>query len=163
LQSEFEAKQRRDAKNWSPLRRQWEAYRQIKNLIAGPHEQIPEALVRRTIAEQYGVKPEEVTTKQIQFEVSGLLDAFPAITVVPSAEDSQEPEGTQREQQSGRKDFVIPLLEAKGWSILDWANEAGVAHATAHDYLDGKTKKSYASTRLKLAKALGVPVDKLPK
>jgi hypothetical protein len=61
-----------------------EAYRQIKSLITGPHEQIPEALVRRTIAEQYGIKPEEVTAKQIQFEVSGLLQTYPAITVVPS-------------------------------------------------------------------------------
>jgi len=165
LQSEFEAKQRKDPKNWSPLRRQWEAYRQIKNLITGPHEQIPESLVRRTIAEQYGIKPEEVTLKQIQFEVSGLLEAYPAITVVPSGVDFQQPEIAQigSEGQSDRKNFVIPLLEAKGWSILDWANEAGVAHATAHDYLDGKIKKPYRSTRLKLAKALGVPVEQLPK
>lgn len=137
LQSEFEAKHRKNPNNWSPLRRQWEAYRQIKNLITGPHERIPEALVRRTLAEQYGIKPEKVTLKQIQFEVSGLLEAYPAITVVPSDEKYQEPGIVQigSAGQSDRKTFVIPLLEAKGWSILDWANEAGVAHATAHDYL----------------------------
>jgi lambda repressor-like predicted transcriptional regulator len=54
-----------------------------------------------------------------------------------------------------RRAFVMPLLEAKGWSILDWANDANVSHATAQDYLDNKTKP-YPSTRKKLAKALGV-------
>jgi DNA-binding XRE family transcriptional regulator len=61
-----------------------------------------------------------------------------------------------------RKESVQKLLDEKGWSILDWANEAGVSHATAMDYLQGKTTP-YRSTRLKLAKALGVPVEQLPK
>jgi len=61
-----------------------------------------------------------------------------------------------------RKAVVEPILEEKGWSILDWANEANVAHATTMDYLQGKTKP-YRSTRLKLAKALGVPIEKLPR
>jgi len=61
-----------------------------------------------------------------------------------------------------RKAFVTPLLDAKGWSILDWASEAGVAPATAVDYLQDKTKP-YRSTRLKLAKALGVSVEHLPR
>jgi hypothetical protein len=61
-----------------------------------------------------------------------------------------------------RKDFVAPLLDAKGWSPLDWAIEAIVAPATVNDYLDDKTNP-YRSTRLKLAKALGVPVAQLPK
>jgi lambda repressor-like predicted transcriptional regulator len=54
-----------------------------------------------------------------------------------------------------RRAFVLPLLEQKGWSILDWANEANVSHATAQDYLDNKTKP-YPSTRKKLANALGI-------
>ena len=61
-----------------------------------------------------------------------------------------------------RQAFVTPLLEAKGWSILDWATEAEVSHATAIDYLQGK-RTPYRSTRLKLAKALNVSVDQLPK
>lgn len=61
-----------------------------------------------------------------------------------------------------RREFVAPLLDAKGWSPLDWALEATVAPATANDYLDNKTNP-YRSTRLKLAKALGVPVEQLPK
>jgi hypothetical protein len=73
-----------DPKNWSPLRRRFEAFKKIKELITGPHEIIPEALVRDAIAEQLGIKPEEVTWQQIRFEVAGLLPYYPAITVVPS-------------------------------------------------------------------------------
>ena len=61
-----------------------------------------------------------------------------------------------------RKEFVQKILEQKGWSILDWANEADVSHATAMDYLQGK-RTPYRSTRLKLAKALDVSVSDLPK
>ena len=79
-------------------------------------------------------------------------------------DDPQKPTSPKPtiEEKTSRKAFVIPLLDAKGWSILDWANEAEVSHATAIDYLENKTK-SYRSTRLKLAKALNVPVEQLPK
>jgi|SRR5208337_678412 len=60
-----------------------------------------------------------------------------------------------------RESFVKAILDAKGWSVLDWANESGVASATAHDYLAKKTKP-YRSTRLKLAKSLGVSIQQLP-
>src|SRR5258708_2480699 len=61
-----------------------------------------------------------------------------------------------------RAAFVKPILERKGWSILDWAIESRVDFHTASDYLKGKTKP-YPSTRKKLADALGVPVRDLPK
>jgi len=60
-----------------------------------------------------------------------------------------------------RKEAVLRILEEKGWSILDWASEADVAYHTAADYLSGK-KNPFRSTRAKLAKALGVPVNSLP-
>ena len=44
---------------------------------------------------------------------------------------------------------------------LTLANEAEVTHATAMDYLDGKTDP-FTSTRRKLAKALGLPFEQLP-
>ncbi len=84
LQAEFKEKQRNDPKNWSPLRQQFEAWRKMSEVITGPHERIPESLVRQVIAQQLGIKPEEVTLKQIEFEVSGLVPDYPAITVVPS-------------------------------------------------------------------------------
>lgn len=59
-----------------------------------------------------------------------------------------------------RADFVLPLLETKGWSLEQWANEAEVSNHTASGYLAGKG--TYRKTKLKLAEALGVPVNSLP-
>lgn len=60
-----------------------------------------------------------------------------------------------------RESFVKAILDSKGWSVFEWATEAEVSHATAIDYLHGKTKP-HPSTRQKLAKALGIPVQQLP-
>lgn len=70
-----------------------------------------------------------------------------------------------REIPSGmnlRQAFVLPLLEQRGWSVFEWANEASVDHATAIDYLRN-IRKPYPSTRVKLANALGITPDQLPK
>lgn len=60
-----------------------------------------------------------------------------------------------------RSAFVDRILHEKGWSRFELANEAEVDHKTVANYLQGA--KSFANTRLKLAKALGVPIEKLPK
>jgi hypothetical protein len=60
-----------------------------------------------------------------------------------------------------RKSFIDPLLMEKGWSILDWANEAEVAYHTAADYLAGTTHP-FRSSRAKLAKALNISPNTLP-
>jgi hypothetical protein len=61
-----------------------------------------------------------------------------------------------------RREIIAPLLRSKGFSIYDWAKEAKVAHATAMDYVNGK-KNPYPSTLKKLADALNIPIEKLPK
>lgn len=65
-------------------------------------------------------------------------------------------------QEEERTAFVTPILVKKGWSILDLANQSGVDFHTVQSYLSGK-RKSYSSTRKKLAEALGVEADDLPK
>jgi hypothetical protein len=60
-----------------------------------------------------------------------------------------------------REEILRPILETKGFSVLDWATAADVDFHTANDYLKGKTNP-YKSTRKKLADALGVPVEELP-
>jgi hypothetical protein len=60
-----------------------------------------------------------------------------------------------------RQKVVMPLLKHRGWSISQWAIESEVDFHTANDYLDGDTTPR-ASTRLRLAKALGIPVEILP-
>ena len=80
---------------------------------------------------------------------------------VQSKRQRRSSQSRQQRQNQSPEEVVLPILEAKGWSVFDWANEAEVAHATAMDYLRGKTK-SYRSTRVKLARALGIPVNELP-
>jgi hypothetical protein len=63
---------------------------------------------------------------------------------------------------NARQAFVNPLLLEKGWSILDWATNSDVAYHTAADYLAG-LKNPYPSTRLKLARSLGIVIQQLPK
>jgi hypothetical protein len=81
---------------------------------------------------------------------------------------SHEPKATtpriedpKADRKTVRKRFVEPILTAKGWSTLDWANESKVAYNTASDYLEGTTTP-YRSTRLKLADGLSIDVDNLP-
>jgi hypothetical protein len=87
-------------------------------------------------------------------------EGTPASPVPPALPEAALPAAPPLLANERRK-VVEPLLDAKGWSVLDWANEAGVAHATAMDYLDLKTRP-YPSTRLKLANALGISQDQLP-
>jgi hypothetical protein len=60
-----------------------------------------------------------------------------------------------------RRDFVLPLLEEKGWSVLDWAKNSKVDVHSANGYLKGETR-SYRSTRKKLAESLGLKARDLP-
>jgi len=96
-------------------------------------------------AAKHFVRPDGTAMVKPQTASRALLPAQPA----------EKPKPT-------REAFVKTILEAKGWSILDWANESGVAPATAHDFLANKTKP-YRSTRLKLAKSLGVSIQQLPR
>jgi lambda repressor-like predicted transcriptional regulator len=243
-----------DPSQWSLLRQHLEASKIVKRLKAGsPHQTLSEAFLRNVLADQLGIKPKEVTLKQIAQAVGDLLRDDPSLgsiavaaateTRMAASEDEEwerelrrinlelaayddvfrppgvgardsrpeAPEEIQQqiallkakrarlaemrseeqrqegsleepkaftatrsstnaspvamtpmeEKRSSRTAFVDPLLKAKGWSILDWANDAKVSHATAMDYLQGKTSP-YRSTRLKLAKALGVSVERLP-
>lgn len=96
LQAEFEEKQRKDPRNWSPLRRQYEALKSVKELGNEPPERIPEDFVRNTLAQQYGIKPEDVTLAQIKLEVSGLLSTYPRIELIPSTPKKESPSAPEQ-------------------------------------------------------------------
>jgi lambda repressor-like predicted transcriptional regulator len=89
----------------------------------------------------------------------GLIEAPKQAGMVSVPEAQQHVKA--RDVAKDRRTFVEAILLEKGWSILDWANEATVAYHTAADYLLGK-RTPYRSTLLKLAKALGVPPNQLP-
>jgi lambda repressor-like predicted transcriptional regulator len=61
-----------------------------------------------------------------------------------------------------RKAFVEPLLDAKGWSVAQWAEAAKVSRHTAKDYMEAKRKTNHSNRRL-LADALGVSFQEFPK
>lgn len=61
-----------------------------------------------------------------------------------------------------REASINAMLEKKGLSVRQWANDAKVDFHTADNYLKGKTKP-YPDTLKKLADALGVDVSKLLK
>jgi lambda repressor-like predicted transcriptional regulator len=63
---------------------------------------------------------------------------------------------------SRRKAFVHPLLDAKGWSVTQWAEKAKVSRHTANNYLEAK-RKTYHSSMKYLAEALGVSFQDFPK
>jgi DNA-binding XRE family transcriptional regulator len=129
LQAEFEEKQQNDPRNWSPLRRQFEALEGIKNVITGPHETITEGFVRDILAKQYGVEPEEVTEEQIQFEVTGLLRDYPAITLIPLGAGPQlvpsqvEPQQTTKETVGAQ---INRLREECRLTVEEIAEKIGV-------------------------------------
>lgn len=71
-----------DPDDWSPLRRKVEGLRLLEDLrLNGPRLRIPEDVVRRTLAGQYGCTPDEVTEDQIATEVSALLPIYPTIYI----------------------------------------------------------------------------------
>jgi hypothetical protein len=101
-----------DPKNWSPLRQEFTAHKRMKKLIEGPREEIRESLVRRVLAKQYGVKPEEITWKQIQFEVSELLRTDPALVLIPTIQSQSEPDPPLTSDQAWnfiQEDFTLRL------------------------------------------------------
>jgi hypothetical protein len=73
-----------DPQNWSPLHCQVEAFNKLRDLMTGPKQRIPESLVRRTLAEQHGCQPDDITSRQINLEVASLLRYYPAIELIPT-------------------------------------------------------------------------------
>ncbi len=74
-----------DPKNYSTLRQRYKNYKKILELRTGPHEIIPESLVRNALADQLGIKPEEVSPRQIQLALNDLGRDYPAIAFEPPA------------------------------------------------------------------------------
>ena len=79
-------------KGESPLQKALGSHEEIGRLIDRPHEKIPESVVRTTLAEQYGIKPEEVTWDQMMIEVERLSISanYLAVELVPTASAAYE-------------------------------------------------------------------------
>jgi transcriptional regulator with XRE-family HTH domain len=68
------------------------------------------------------------------------------------------------EKQSAveRKAFLDNQIKIKGYSLRVWATQAGVALSTVRHYRSGKTNP-HPSTLWKLARALGISIEEMPK
>lgn len=106
---------------------------------------------------------EQQVNKPIVAALEAANQAFAKVhqKAVDSIQQPAQPEEKQNDIAKTRKAFIEPMLTEKGWSILQWAMEAEVAYNTVADYLSGK-KNPYPSTRVKLAKALGISANILP-
>jgi hypothetical protein len=151
LQRESEEKQTNDPKNWSPLRQDYEAFKTIKEIKAGPHEQISEAFVRSSLARHLRIEPEEITWKQITFAVSDLLRTYPAITLVPMqqapsqrmSEVTPSPSAPGEPMHSASSEETIAaqlerLREECRWTIPALAEAVGIDSRTVDRHLAGK-------------------------
>jgi ribosome-binding protein aMBF1 (putative translation factor) len=63
---------------------------------------------------------------------------------------------------SNRQSIVMPILEGKGWSQVQFAQHARVDYNTVRAFLKGEGKP-HASTRKQMADALGIPLAKFPR
>jgi hypothetical protein len=142
-----------DPKNWSVLRRRFEAFRSIKKLLTGPHETIPEALVRSALAEELGIKAEEVTIEQIIHAVARLLPQYPAITVIPVS----QPEGTKPPALAGspesaefpkRASWLKARLKERNWGQSDITRHSGPDRKTIRKILSGEPVREDVLDRL---------------
>lgn len=105
--------------------------------------------------------PDAVPTGWASFLAGGTVPAPSPPLLSPDASVGPEDAEALRESRArSRKAFIEPVLKRKGWSQLDFADEAKVDHKTVGAFLNGANV--YPNTRLKLAQALEVPVERLP-
>jgi hypothetical protein len=105
---------------WSPLRRDYEAFKAMKTLISGPRERIPEAFVRDSIARRCGIKPEEVTPLQINFEVAGMLRDYPAIELIPSKPATQQDSMAGDKEEPGQSTTLEEEIKRRAELLADY-------------------------------------------
>lgn len=127
------------------------------NAISGPIDEETFVLLALSFAKagETSIR-EEIGARVDQFweDHSRVLRENLAANASPTAEKTEQP--------AGREAVVHHHLDENGWSVEDWANRAEVDYKTASDYLKGKTNPT-RSTRKKLAGALQIPVNDLPK
>lgn len=78
---------------------------------------------------------------------------------LPAAVISSEP---KHQLAVERKAFLDKRLTMKGYSLKVWATKAGVATSTVSCYRNSKTNPQF-STLCKLARALGISIEEMPR
>ena len=86
----------------------------------------------------------------------------PTAETQPELEKPVPEQDTVESRAKARQEFVQPILHAKGWSLNQWASEAGSTYNTVRDYMRGVTKTLRPSTRKQLATQLDISAENLP-
>ena len=183
LQSEFEEKRRDDPRNWTPFRQRYEAFKSLKEIINEPAERISEVWVRNAIARIHGIKPEDVTLKQIRFEIAGLLSSTKRhIEMIPSALQGSppvpEPDTKLSDQPEPIPVPVSPPVETIAaqlqrlrmecnWTIEKLAAKTGFDEKTVKRHLSGRVSPRLGNLTIyqqAFSKALKreVVIEKMP-
>ena len=68
----------------------------------------------------------------------------------------------EKQSAAERKAFLDKRLKINGQSLRAWAKQAGVAVSTVAAYRSGKTNP-HPSTLWKLAHALGISIEEMPR
>jgi hypothetical protein len=115
-------------------------HREIKRLRSTAPEEIPEVLVRGVLAKQYGIRPEEVTAKQIRYGIAELLRAYPVIRLTPlqpvedgSAADAELPERRNRPESVGEQ--IDRYRGECRMTLEDLARDIGVTLRTVQRHI----------------------------
>jgi DNA-binding Xre family transcriptional regulator len=127
---------------------------------ADPNEQLEE---RTAALEGFEIAQDANSAKAVVNEAPGVAEQ---VTTEQEQQNTlrSEVDGNWRDKEpSGeRKVALDALLRAKGFSLSSWASKAGVDRHAVSRYRNGKGKP-HPSTLWKLANALDVSIDELPK
>jgi hypothetical protein len=88
-----------EPRTWPPIVQEWETLKSARGIITGEHERMPDADLRRILAGEYLIKPEDVTDGQIEYAALELCRHYGRVQIIPSAapelssaaDESQEP------------------------------------------------------------------------
>jgi hypothetical protein len=151
LQAEFAEKQRANPKNWSEFHQMIEAAESFKDVRNAPAKRISEELARKTIAQIYGISPEQVTPQIINFEIARLLPFYHHIELNPSTrkQESPAPDTKPGDQAEPKPAPGTPptetiaaqiqrLREECRWTIEKLAEVTGMSTSAVARHLSGK-------------------------
>jgi hypothetical protein len=116
----------------------------------GPGNTLPKAVTR--------IRDLEKQEESIKYE---LIERGESLVTCDESAPAREHKRSNASVGHTREAFLKPILDKRGFSVNEWAIEAGVDFHTAKDYFSGETKP-YPSTITKLAKALGDDVRDMP-
>jgi hypothetical protein len=167
-----------DPRNWPEIVRQYEALKSIKEIHAGPLEDVSLDVIRVLIASSEGLRPEEVTEDRLKLEADLVLRHYGAVRFIQNARTKLPVAATETPARStvnpGKKNGMLRrsewlesrLLE-RGWSHSDSAKYCGPDRKTIEKIIRGESVRNDVLEKLAVAlskkfavvKVLDIPRD----